>query len=332
MEEKNETQVVEEKVEEAAQAEESTPKINIIKLEKNPDINSFVEKSDENRVKLLKSYKKTNTINSILMFVVAAVFVGAFVLITQKALWATITGWSLICVTLAGLITYFLLNRRKYPNLSREYFRTFWEGSNNYLFSDEKFENCMIDIDERYEMADFIAQRTYKDIVNVASRNIVRGKYEGKEFVFGELGLYRPGAKRNARDVVFVGRHLSVDNNLHFEGRFIVNVRKAEEPVDLPTDIDDLKPLYEDGLLTVYGEEGADYKEVIDQNLLNQIQKLVCDAPLLNVNFVFWAGKSLCYLSYDDSIVAIPFENKINPVAYECLKKNIEDVFAILIK
>lgn len=332
MEEKNETQVVEEKVEEAAPAEESSPKINIINLEKNPDVNAFAEKSDSFRVKLAKSYKKTNTINSILMFVVAGVFVGAFVLVSQKALWAQITGWSLIGVTLAGLVTYFLLNKKKYPNLSREYFKTFWEESNNYLFSDEKFEECSIDIDERYQMADCIAERVYKDIVNVASRNIVRGKYEGKDFVFGELGLYRPGAKRNARDVVFVGRHLEINNNLHFEGRYIVNVRKAEEPVDLPTDIDDLKPLYEDGLLIVYGEEGANWEKDLGKDLVAQIQGLVCNAPLLNVNVVFWAQKSFCFLSYDDSIVAIPFEQKLDPNAYVTLKKNIEDVFAILTK
>ena len=332
MKEKNETQVVEEKAEESAPAEETSPRINVINLEKNPDVDAFAERSDEFRVKLVKSYKKTNTINSILMFVVAGVFVGAFILVSQKLLWAQILGWSLIGVTLAGLVTYFLLNRKRYPNLSREYFKTFWEESNNYLFSGDKFEECSIDIDERYQMADCIAERVYKDIVNVASRNVVRGKYEGKDFVFGELGLYRPGARKNARDVVFVGRHLEVSNNLHFEGRYIVNVRKAEEPVDLPTDIEDLKPLYEDGLLTVYGEEGADWEKDLGKEIVLQIQGLVCDAPLLNVNVVFWAQKSICYLSYDDSIVAIPFEQKLDPQAYASLKKNIEDVFAILIK
>ena len=332
MEEKNETQVVEEKVEEAAPAEESSPKVNVITLEKNTDVDSFAEKTNEFRVKLVKSYKKTNTINSILMFVVAGVFVGAFILVSQNVLWGQITGWSLIGVTLAGLVIYFIFNRKRYPNLSREYFQSFWQESNNYLFSDEKFADCTIDIDERYQMSDAIAQRVYKDLVNIASRNIVRGKYEGKDFVFGELGLYRPGAKRNARDVVFVGRHLEVKNNLHFEGRYIVNVRKAEGEVDLPTDIDDLIPLYQEGLLTIYGAEGADWEKDLGKDIILQIQGLMCEAPLLNVNVVFWAQKSFCYLSYDDSIVAIPFENKLDPLAYVSLKKNIEDVFAILTK
>lgn len=328
MSKKNESQEVEVKVEESAPAE----RVNIIKLDKNDDIESFANKVNEKRIALVKSYKKTNTLNSILMFVVAAVFVGSFILVSQNVLWGQISGWSLIGVTLVGLVTYFLLTRKRYPNLSREYFKTFWEESNNYLFSSDKFTDCEIDIDERYQMSDAISQRVYKDIVNVASRNIVRGKYNGKEFAFGELGLYRPGARKNARDVVFVGRHLSVDNDLHFEGRFIINIKKAEEPVDLPTEIEDLKPLLEDGLLTIYGEEGADYTKVIDKALLAQIQGIVCEAPLLNVNIALWAGKTFCYLSYDDSIVAIPFENKLDPTAYSSLKKNIEDVFAILVK
>ena len=43
MEEKNETQVVEEKIEESAPVEESSPRINVINLEKNPDVDAFAE-------------------------------------------------------------------------------------------------------------------------------------------------------------------------------------------------------------------------------------------------------------------------------------------------
>ena len=331
MSNKKQSQDVVEKAETSEVQEAPAIKTNVINIEKNDDVQALNDKVDEQRKSLLKSYKRTNLINNILLVVVAAVFIGSFVLITQGS-WGQITGWVMIGVTLTGLIIYFLLTRKRYPNLSRQYFKVFWESSNNYLFSDSRFEECSIDIDERYDMSDIISQRAYKDIVSVASRNIVRGKFNGKEFVFGELGLYKPGARKNARDVVFVGRHLSLDSNLEFEGRYIVNIRKSEEPVDLPTDIDDLKPLHEDGLLTIYGEEGANFEKDLGKKLISELKSLSCNAPLLNINFVFWNKKSFCYLSYDDSIVAIPFDKPIDTNAYVALKRNIEDVFEILTK
>ena len=331
MSKEKQSQEVEEKVEAEEVQEAPAARINVINIEKNDDSQALGDKVEVERKALLKSYKKTSTINNILLVVVAAIFIGSFVLITQGT-WGQITGWVLIGVTLAGLLTYYLLSRKRYPNLSRKYFRVFWETTNNYLFSGSKFNDCTIDIDERYEMADIISQRAYKDIVSVASRNIVHGKFNDKEFVFGELGLYRPGARKNARDVVFVGRHLSLDSNLEFEGRYIVNIRKAEEPVDLPTDIDELKVLHEDGLLTIYGEEGANFEKDLGKKFIAELQSLACNAPLLNVCFVFWNKKTFCYLSYDDSIVAIPFDKPIDVNAYVALKKNIEEVFEILAK
>ena len=331
MSEEKQTQGVEEKVESPEVQETPASPINVINIEKNEDVQALSDRVDEQRKSLLKSYKKTSTINNILLVVVAGVFIGSFILITRGT-WGQIAGWVLIGVTITGLVIYFLLTRKRYPNLSRQYFRVFWESTNNYLFSDSRFEGCSINIDERYELSDIISQRAYKDVVSVASRNIVRGKFNGKDFVFGELGIYRPGARKNSRDVVFVGRHLSLDSNLEIEGRYIVNVRKAEEPVDLPTDIEDLVPLFEDGLLTVYGVEGANYEKDLGKKLIADIQSIACNAPLLNLNFVFWNKKTFGYLSYDDSIVAIPFEKSIDSNAYVALKRNIEDVFEILTK
>ena len=320
-----------EQKEETGVEENTSKKINVIKLEKKENDKPFYEVVENERISISKSYKKTSMINNILLLVVAAVFIGSFILITRGT-WGQITGWVLIGVTIAGLVVYYLLSRKKYPELSRKYFKVFWEETNNYLFDDEQFSDCEIDIDERYQLSDVVAERAYKDIVSVASRNIVRGKYNGKEFSFGELGLYRPGPKKISRDVVFVGRHLELNSKLSIGGRYIVNIRKEESPVDLPTDIEDLVVLHEDGLMTIYGEEGAKYEKDLDKSVLTQLQSLTCQAPLLNINVVFFDKKTFCYLSYDDSIVAIPFEKPIDAPSYEILKRNINDVFDILSK
>ena len=47
------------------------------------------------------------------------------------------------------------------------------------------------------------------------------------------------------------------------------------------------------------------------------------------MNIVLWAGHTSVYMSYDDSIVAIPFDKEINIGSYNQLKKNINDVCEI---
>ena len=304
---------------------------NIIELSREEPERPFYEITEEERRKLFKVYKSTSIRNNIIMFVVLAAFVGAFIAITRGEI-GQIIGWVLIGVTVAGLVTYYLITRNSYPKASKTYFYTFWKYSNEYLFNQEGFKDCKIDQTEKYEMAELLADRVYKDTTDIASRNIVRGLYNDKPFKFGEAALYRPGAKRNSKDVMFVGRHLSAENKLEFAGRYIVNIKRAEKPLDLPTDIDDLIVLLDEGTFIIYGEEGRDYKKDLGEELVKALKELPLEEGLININIAFWQGRTACYLSYEDSIVAMPFQNEINLKAYESEKKDIERLFNLLVR
>ena len=301
-----EKSVVEEKIVEQAVQPDGVINLNEQKYDK-----PFNEVVDEAREKLYKSYKKTSLINNILLVVVAAIFIGSFFMITRGT-WGQIAGWVTIGVTLAGLVIYFLLTRKRYPKQSKEYFNVFWTASNSYLFDNERFQNCTINPEEKFTIQDVLGDRAYKDIIDVASRNVVHGQFNHKEFTLGELGIYKPGARKNSREVVFVGRRIELDNSLLVKDRYLINIRGEDKPLDLPTDIDDLVAFENDGTFVVYGTEGADYKKEIGTKLLSELKDLKCSAPLLNINIVLWNKKSFAYLSYDDSIVAIPFDKSIN--------------------
>ena len=312
-------------------SEEEARELNkdVIVLSKD-DEKPFVETVEEQRKTLFTSYRKTAKTNNIIMAIVVLVFIGSFILIAQKQLWATITGWVVVGVTFVLLVIYYLSTRHKYPNLSKTYFRSFWQYSNNYLFDQEGFAHCEIDLNEKYQLADVVADRVYKDVVDIASRNIVRGDYFGQSFTFGELAFYKASQQRRSmRDVIFVGRHLALSNSLHFEDRYIVTL-KGEKGLDLPNDIEDLVVLKEEGNFLVYGKEGANAEKDLGKELLAGLKGFAVADPLINVNIVFWAGRTAAYLSYDDSIVAIPFESEIKISAYETLKNNIKDIFALL--
>lgn len=317
------------KVEEAPKVEDDSHIIYINKEPKPDDYPGVEEVVENERKGLFKTYRSTMTRNNILLFVVAAVFITGFIIIPQSMVGAII-GWSLIGVTVIGMVVYYIFNRKLYPNKSKHYIRTFWQNTNDYLFAQDGFKDCYIDTTEVYKTVDIAAERVYDGIIDSASRNLVHGKYNGKDFTFGELALYKAGEKKKSRAVLFIGRHLSFTNDLHFEGRYIITSRGAEG-FDLANDISDLSELYSEGNIVLYGNANAKYEKEIDKALLKELEDIRVNAPLLNINIVLWAGRTSVYLSYDDSIVAVPLENAFNKEAYDVVKSNIKDIFRIVV-
>ena len=312
----------------AADQEEFKDYLVLSKSAKEVPYNETIETERSN---IFKVYKSTTKLNSLLMVIAVAAFIASFILVSRAEAALKITGWVLVGVTMVGLIVYYLLTRNLYPNTSKKYFRVFWKESNEYLFDDPKFSDCKIDVNERYQLADVLADRVYKDVIDLASRNLVRGKFDNKPFTFGELAFYKAGAKKHSKEVIFVGRHLTVENDYHFEGRYIVNI-KGEKGLDLPNDVDDLVVLKEEENLVIYGPEGSKVEKDLPKRVLIDLTSLNCRGSLLNICVVFWAGRTAAYLSYDDAIVAIPFESPLNVEAYASLKNNIKDMLEILEK
>jgi len=288
----------------------------------------FNETIEKERKSLFSLYKKTSRTSTILMFVVVVVFIGAFIMYSQPV-WGQPVCWTLIGLTLAALIAYFVFTKNLYPNASKKYFSVFWKETNEYIFNAPEFADCKIDQKERYVLPEVLCDRVYKNVIDSASRNIVHGLYKNKGFTFGELAYYIPGEKRNSRNVLFVGRHLDIQNDFHFEGRYIVNI-KGEKDLDLPNDIEDLTQLISQNRFIVYGPENANAEKDLGKELLNNLKAIECSGSLVNVNIVFWAGHTAVYLSYDDAIAAIPFEKEIDVKAYEQLRKNTLTIFEIL--
>ena len=315
-------------VDEVKNTNSETPVDGVVELKKEYELENFARECEDERKNVIGIYKKTRRTNNIIMVVVVALFIAAFILLTQGQ-WGQITGWVIVGVSISGMVVYYIISRKKYPNLSKDYCVHFWEKSNDFLFNQEGFSDCVLDMKEKYELATVAADRVYTNISDIASRNIVHGKYNDKDFVFGELAFYKVGTKRNSKEVMFVGRHISFENKLDINGRLILNLR-GEKQLDIPTDIEDLTLLAEKDNMFIYGEDGLDYKKVLGTELISKIKSIKVNDPLLNVSMVFWHKRTAVYMSYDDSIVAIPFNSELMESSYATLKKNIKDMFDIL--
>ena len=306
--------------------------LDLIPLCREKSDTPYHEEVENERKNIFKVYKKARTENNIIMVITVLVFIASMILMVtpETKSWGTIAGGVAIGVVIVFLIVHYILTRNLFPNTTKNYIRYFIEHTDNYIFDIENVHDQKLYFEKRYVVSDVLQDRCYKDVIDTASRNIVSGTYKEKPFECGELALYKAGAKRYQKAVIFVGKYLTAANNLHFPERYIIQIKAVNE-TDKPNDIEDLVILHEQNNFVVYGKEGANFEKDLGKELLDNLKSIECTGALLNVNIVLWAGRTAAYLSYDDSIVAIPFDKAIVPESYAQLKKNISEVLEILV-
>ncbi len=330
--EKAKVVVVDEPLTEEQEKAKLEASLDVIHLEQNETLESFSQGIENSRDDFYKTFSKQRKISNLLIPIVGLIMAGSFVLfLAVKESWGKIVGGVIIGITLVGMLAFYIFTRNKLPGKSQDYLKNFAISSNKYLVSKQEVKEPRLLFKKRYAVSEFLPDRVYKDVVDIASRNIVDFNYKEHAVQMGEAALYKAGERKHQKQLLFVGRYLSFANDLHFEDRYIINIHKKEK-VDLPTDFDDLVVLKEQNNFAVYGKDGANFTKDLGKDVVNNLLSLDCTGALLNINIVVWAGHTAVYLSYDDSIVAIPLDKKLNAASYQQLKKNIYDILDILLE
>ena len=283
---------------------------------------------EDARKDLFKAYAKSRRVSNIIMFAVVAMICGIMFMIIQNNQVLKIIGYSLAGALVVGMILYYVLTRKNLPNKVQKYVPFVMKTLNEKMFSMQGFSNIENNPEEKLQMDDLVGDGVYADANNINSRNVVRGVYNGHHFLYAEAALTRPAQKRQQVPPLFVGRYISVPNQMKFEGRFVFNFRNPKQPLDIPNAINDLTVLEEKDDLVVYGPENANYHDVIDNKIISQFKKLQIEGHLLNVNVVFWGGHTAAYVSYDDAILSVPFDKPFDKDGFE---KSLNDL-AICLK
>ena len=158
------------------------------------------------RLAFMKKYKNARRNSYIVMGVVLAIAVASVIFIGLKAMVFKIVGWSLVGTAVVGMIVYYLVTRNILPSATKEYIQIVNNSLNKRNFQDERFTNVSTDQNEKLELADPISDHIYKDLNNIASRNVINGKFLDRQFKEGDMGLYS-GAGKNRRSL-FVGKYV----------------------------------------------------------------------------------------------------------------------------
>ena len=285
---------------------------------------SYANAIEEARLNFLRQYNKSRKMSYIMMVLVMAIAIGAVVCITLNNKVAKIIGWVLVGTAIVGMLVFYIVTRNKLPYLTKDYIKAVNEIMNGHNFSDKEISEAITDEKEKAELSDLMVDGIYANLGNVASRNIIHAKYKDHKFTIGDIGLY-DNAQGKKRASLFVGKYLSTTNELHFKDHYIITIKSKEKPVDLPTDIEKLAVLVDEGDFIIYGPKDGDVKKDLGSKFLPAIRKISLDDTLLNANFVIWAGHSAAYLSYSDEIMTLPFQNPFTGKENDKFRKDLYD-------
>ena len=303
---------------EQVEAKEEAPTVEEKQVEEQPVVDkSYDQIINDARMDLYKNYTRTRRISNILMFVVVGAIVGIMFLVINNNQVLKIIGYCLAGALLVGMILYYVLTRNKFPNKTKEYVAMVSKTVNNELFKNQEFAEINSDPDEKLGLDDLVGDGVYAEATGVNSRNVVRGTYKGHHFMYAEAALTRPSTRKQQVPPLFVGKYISLPNNLKFDGRFVIVIKNPKDPLDLPNAVSDLAVLEDKDDFMIYGPEGSNYRDAIDNKVISQLKKLQIGGHLLNVNVVFWSGHSAAYISYDDTIMSVPFDKPLDKAGFD---------------
>ena len=317
--------------EKETQSESESINLDVTFVEKpEAEDRDYAEKVEFQRSELFKEYKKSKNLSSISMIVVLALAVGAVVLITRDPFVCKVIGWVLVGIAVVGMILFYVLTHNKFPNKTKDYIKDITYILNQRNFDNQLFTKVQYNSKEKVETGDITCDVAYKDFSQVSSRNVVKGRFDNHSFQCADLALYGEGPKRS-KTTLFVGKYITIQNDLHFEGRYVL-VSKLANPVDLPNATGDLTVLFEDDLHVIYGPENGKYNEDLGREFVSKVNKIKVGEGLINLIVVVWAGHTAAYASYNDDVMSIPFDKSFSREANEKFRANLFEILSDLRK
>ena len=297
-------------------------------INKEKEVLSIEQAIEEQRAPLFKEFKKSRLISNILTAVVLIICVAGMILVTNENLALKIVGWVILALGLVAMVVFYIVHKKRFEKNTRNYIGLVAELLNKESFANPNFKNVNV-TGNKLEIADVSGNGAYIDIYRVASRNTATGEYASMRFTFAEAAFFTKGEKKNSERALFVGKYIDVLNGLKLNGNVVIQM-VAEKPIDQLNGLEGKEKLYEEGNFSIYGEKGLNYKEALGEQFISKIRKIEINNHLLNLAFSFWEGHTFAFLSYDDDVIAIPFDKPFNAEAFECYKKQLVQVFEAL--
>ena len=307
--------------------------LNVIYIDhENYDADKYADRIEETRSTFYQEYKKSRRISNIATAIVVVLVMAAIILLAngKSNILFTILGAVFGGIAVVGMIVFYLVTRKKMPDKASTFGKDITYLINQRMYDDPKLSQVECYPKEQILLADIVSDNVYTNIGRMPSRNIIKARYENHSFSCADLACYP--ANNKEKTPYFVGKYITMQNDLHFEGRYILVTKRKENPLDLPNSISDLSVLFEDETHVIYGPEGGKYNEDLGREFVSRIGRFELKDALLNVNAVVWAGHTALYLSYGDEVMMIPIEKSYDIQANEQFRSNLHEALSDMVK
>lgn len=263
----------------------------------------YYEVIEEARLKVMSEQKKSSRLSTISLILVLALAIGGIFLLQVNA----IVSYVMMGVAILTLIVFSIIIRRIARPDVQGYIVTASSAVNEFTFADNRFTTVKYDPSDKLQLEEVSSDGAFLDLVRTASRNVCEGYFEGRSFKVCETAFFKAPQGRKQMPV-FIGKYLSLTNNLHFEGR-IVFVSKGETDADIPDGLGDLLQVENEGKFFAYAPSESIYNE-LDKKFIKAIKDIEVKNHLMNLTVILWAGRTIIYASYDDATITLPFYEK----------------------
>ena len=309
-------------------------------VEKNAEETEVVEASkyphpslqevEDKREVFWKSYKIHNTLKLVVMMVCLAAIIVAFIVFPQalKDQPKLQTGLTIMVAILAlgGTYGYSVYVRRKFDRKMKVYFDLYFNSVNEYVFGEKPFSEVALQTPGKITLDEFNECKLYKDVIEAGSRGLTTFKYKELEMSIVDCaGNVR--AEKRVRPV-FVGKMLRAKAAYKGEKPILVYLKGNERALP-PTNVDNIKNVFEDQKMVIYSDY-ADWKKVLTGPVMKALEAIKVNKILVDVAISIYEEKVFVMMGYDDPLMILPLQTEFDSKPTEIYKADITEVVKLV--
>ena len=309
------------KLEEIKPVEEAKPEVEPEPEEPEPEAvppsydydSDHLSAIDEARKTFLDTYKKKNTLKTVVMMILLVVILAGWLVPSMIEAWKNaalvIAMIDLaICLGIMGVYSYFF--KKKSEVWIRDYFQTYYSHLYAYAIDGTDVSAIEGDMSMKITEEEFSACKLYKDVYKVGSRYNASFKFHDLDCAIVDCAAQVKGEKM--LQTAFVGKLLRAPNTYKGNGLYIyVKGNKRALP---PTATDGMKVLEETKKHIIWGEDSD--RKYLTKAMKDKIFAIETNTVLVDFAISIQEGRTYFLLGYEDTLMVIPMEHQLdfNPV------------------
>lgn len=228
--------------------------------------------------------------------------------------------------SLAVMLVYGLLMKKTLNAKLKDYFKIYYSGMNNFIFSPKGYSNIVSQEPGKIELADLNETQLYADLISVSSRGLTSFKFGKSEYSIVDCA---GNTKKDKRIFpVFVGKLLR--GNCSYKGSeiIIIYLKGSNKPLP-PTNIDGLKVVLNNEKMNIYTNL-KDWQKIITKKVISLLSEIKTNELLADVAISLHDSKQFVALGYDDPLMVPPLENNLDDKPMVQLKNDLIKAMAVM--